>query len=81
MTRLGEQTIKLDNPPTITEVASIVGPKEGQGPLAKYFYQCLYQGCGRAKQTSKCGRDKYAGRYSCFCYRSAYQSNKNIKYL
>ena len=41
MTRLGEQTIKLDNPPTITEVASIVGPKEGQGPLAKYFDQCL----------------------------------------
>ena len=41
MTRLGEQTIKLDNPPTITDVASIVGPKEGQGPLAKYFDQCL----------------------------------------
>lgn len=41
MTRLGEQTIKLDNPPTIAEVSSIVGPKEGQGPLAKYFDQCL----------------------------------------
>ncbi len=41
MTRLGKQTIKLNTPPTITEVASIVGPKEGQGPLAKYFDQCL----------------------------------------
>lgn len=41
MTRLGKQTIKLDCPPTITEVASIVGPKEGQGPLAQYFDQCL----------------------------------------
>lgn len=41
MTRLGKQTIKLDSPPTITEVASIVGPKEGQGPLAQYFDQCL----------------------------------------
>ena len=41
MERLGAQTIKLQNPPTIVEVASIVGPKEGQGPLAKYFDQCL----------------------------------------
>ncbi len=41
MKRLGTQTIQFDNPPTILETASIVGPKEGQGPLAKYFDQCL----------------------------------------
>ncbi len=41
MKRIGNQTIQLDNPPTIVEVASIVGPKEGEGPLAKYFDQCL----------------------------------------
>ena len=41
MKKLGKQTIKFDNPPCITEVASIVGPKEAQGPLAKYFDQCL----------------------------------------
>jgi len=39
--KIGKQTIKFDNPPTILECASIVGPKESQGPLAKYFDQCL----------------------------------------
>ena len=41
MQKLGKQTIKFDTPPVITEVASIVGPKEADGPLAKYFDQCL----------------------------------------
>ena len=41
MKKLGKQTIKFDNPPTITECASIVGPKEAQGPLSKYFDQTL----------------------------------------
>jgi len=37
----GKQTIGFDTPPTIVETASIVGPKEGQGPLARYFDKCL----------------------------------------
>lgn len=41
MQKIGTQTIKFDNPPTILETASIVGPKEADGPLAKYFDQCL----------------------------------------
>ena len=41
MEKLGKQTIKFDNPPTILECSSIVGPKEAQGPLAKYFDQTL----------------------------------------
>ena len=41
MKKLGKQTIKFDTPPTILECASIVGPKESQGPLAKYFDQTL----------------------------------------
>ena len=41
MKHIGNQTIQLDTPPTILETASIVGPKEGEGPLAKYFDQCL----------------------------------------
>ena len=41
MNKLGKQTIKFDNPPTIIETASIVGPKESNGPLAKYFDKCL----------------------------------------
>ena len=41
MQNLGKQTIKFDNPPTILDCASIVGPKEAQGPLAEYFDQTL----------------------------------------
>lgn len=41
MKKIGKQTIKFDTPPTILDCASIVGPKEAQGPLAKYFDQTL----------------------------------------
>ena len=41
MKKLGKQSIQFDNPPTILDCASIVGPKEAQGPLAKYFDQTL----------------------------------------
>lgn len=37
MKKLGKQTIAFSTPPTITECASIVGPKESGGPLSKYF--------------------------------------------
>lgn len=35
--RIGSQTVKLGNPPAIMSSYSIVGPKEGQGPLKEYF--------------------------------------------
>jgi stage V sporulation protein AD len=35
--KLGKQTIAFESPPIISGAASIVGPKEGQGPLGKYF--------------------------------------------
>lgn len=41
MEKLGKQTIKFNTPPTITDCNSIVGPKEAQGPLCKYFDQTL----------------------------------------
>lgn len=41
MKKLGSQTIQFDNPITITSAASIVGPKEAGGPMAKYFDKCL----------------------------------------
>ena len=37
MQKIGKQTIKFDASPSILETASIVGPKEAQGPLAKYI--------------------------------------------
>ena len=41
MEQLGKQTVKFNTPPTIFETASIVGPKEAEGPLADYFDKCL----------------------------------------
>ena len=37
MSRTGQQTFLYDRPPVIAAHASIVGPKEGQGPLADWF--------------------------------------------
>ena len=41
MKKIGKQTIEFDNSPSIISTASIVGPKESNGPLAKYFDKCL----------------------------------------
>ena len=41
MRKIGNQTIYFETPPYILETSSIVGPKEAEGPLAKYFDQCL----------------------------------------
>ena len=41
MEKIGKQTIKFNNPPSILDTACIVGPKEADGPLAKYFDKCL----------------------------------------
>ncbi|QAA31709.1 stage V sporulation protein AD [Clostridium manihotivorum] len=35
--KVGKQTVKLQNPPKIICTTSIVGPKEGDGPLKDYF--------------------------------------------
>ncbi len=35
--KLGSQTVKLMNPPSIIATGTTVGPKEGDGPLAEYF--------------------------------------------
>jgi len=39
--RIGEQTVKFENPPKIIATYSIVGPKEGEGPLAQYFDEII----------------------------------------
>ncbi len=39
--RIGKQTVKLENAPVITETASIVGVKEGKGPLKDTFDRIL----------------------------------------
>lgn len=39
--KIGVQTVKLNNPPSIVSTYSIVGPKEGEGPLREYFDKIL----------------------------------------
>ncbi|SHJ97631.1 stage V sporulation protein AD [Tepidibacter formicigenes] len=39
--RLGNQTVELKNSPVIISTSSIVGPKEGDGPLKDYFDRIL----------------------------------------
>ncbi len=41
MRKIGKQTVFFDNPITIASSASIVGPKEADGPMSKYFDKCL----------------------------------------
>ncbi|MDR2648716.1 MAG: stage V sporulation protein AD, partial [Clostridiales bacterium] len=38
---IGEQTVCFKTPPVILSAASVVGPKEGEGPLARYFDRVL----------------------------------------
>lgn len=39
--KIGNYTVKFENPPSIIGNYSIVGPKEGEGPLKQYFDQIL----------------------------------------
>ncbi|MDD3839804.1 MAG: stage V sporulation protein AD [Clostridia bacterium] len=39
--KIGTQTIRFDNPPSIISGASIVGKKEGEGPLGDFFDKVL----------------------------------------
>lgn len=41
MKKIGTQSYVLENPVTIVNTASIVGPKEKVGPLNKYFDKAL----------------------------------------
>lgn len=39
--RLGNQTVMFSEPPTIIATSTMVGPKENEGPLSKYFDRAL----------------------------------------
>ncbi|PRR83944.1 stage V sporulation protein AD [Clostridium vincentii] len=49
--RRGTQTIELKNPPKIISTFSVVGPKEGLGPLKQYFDKIL--------NDDTCGKDSF----------------------
>ncbi|WP_422443849.1 stage V sporulation protein AD [Thermoanaerobacterium sp. DL9XJH110] len=54
--KLGLQTVKFQNPPSIIATASIVGPKEGQGPLKNYFDLTLNDNIYKEKSWEKAER-------------------------
>lgn len=41
LNKIGKQTIELRNKPRIISTFSIVGPKEGEGPLKDYFHEVI----------------------------------------
>ena len=41
MQRIGQYTIEYNNTPFIIGFASVVGKKEGEGPLKEYFHKKL----------------------------------------
>lgn len=54
--KMGFQTIKFQNPPSIIAASSIVGPKEGQGPLKDYFDLILNDNIYKEKSWEKAER-------------------------
>lgn len=41
MKKIGKQTVRFQNPPSIISTYTIVGPKEGEGPLNNYYDMIL----------------------------------------
>lgn len=52
--KLGKQTVMFKNPPSIISTASIVGPKEGYGPLKDYFDLVLDDDLNSQQSWEKC---------------------------
>ncbi|SKA88318.1 stage V sporulation protein AD [Clostridium sp. USBA 49] len=71
--RVGNQTIKTDSKPRIISTYSVVGPKEGEGPLKDYFDRIL--------QDDLNGMDTYEKAESSMLYMAVTESIKkaNLK--
>ncbi|MGG7077988.1 stage V sporulation protein AD [Clostridium sardiniense] len=66
--KVGGQTVKLEHPPRIISAFSIVGPKEGEGPLKEYFDEVL--------SDETCGKETYEKAESEMMYTAITQSIK-----
>ncbi|KGM95466.1 stage V sporulation protein AD [Clostridium novyi A str. 4552] len=78
--RIGKQTIKLENKPRIIATTSVVGPKEGEGPLKDYFDVILSDDLN--------GKDSFEKAESSIMYRAVQETlkksnleEKDIHYL
>lgn len=52
--KIGQQSMKFSLPPTVRETATIVGPKEGDGPLADCFDKVLSDTLNGCESWEKC---------------------------
>ena len=78
--RLGSQTIKLSSPPSIISAYSIVGPKEGEGPLGKYF-DTIIEDEFWGEQTWEKSETKIARECVANCISKVKLSYEDINYL
>ena len=69
--KLGSQTVKLDKPPKIIATHSIVGPKEGQGPLGEY--------CDEVLNDDTMGKDSFEKAESQMMFSAISESLKKAK--
>ncbi len=60
MHKIGRQTIRFPNPPSILNAASVVGSKEAEGPLKTYF--------DKVETDDTCGETSYEKAEECICY-------------
>lgn len=69
--KIGKQTVKFNNPPKIISTYSVVGPKEGEGPLQDYFDEILTD--------DLCGKDTFEKAESEMMYSAISNSIKKAK--
>lgn len=67
--KIGKQTLKLETKPKLISTYSIVGPKEGEGPLNMYFDKII--------QDDLAGKDSFEKAESNFLYTAVTESIKN----
>lgn len=80
MNKIGKNTLKLDSPVNILETASIVGPKESNGPLAEYFDKCINDEFWGEKTWEK-AESKFIRESSSLVLSKAGLSTKDIDYV
>lgn len=69
--RVGKQTVRIESEPRIIAATSIVGPKEGEGPLGKYFDIVL--------EDDTNGKDSYEKAESSMLYNAIIETIKKAK--
>jgi len=74
--RLGKQTVMLQNPPRITSTASIVGPKEGKGPLRLFFDNIIEDEMWGEKSWEKAESKLIRETFPRFCKKETRQARK-----